>query len=354
MAVKKTGSLDAVSQLRRYAMNVQALSGAELRALEARAQSGDSAARDRLVESCLIYVVSMAMNFQRRGVPLDELINLGNEALVGASRRFDGTRGASFSTFAGRRIRGAMMDALRSNLRWGLVGRSEYEKHQRIVEIEERLTAVLERRPTAGEIADQGGGLDIDDVAKYQQLVLNQLSLDALVYSSERGNDGDDSDVPLVDTIESPDPWPDEAIVERSDITFVVHTAWSVLTAQQMMVLYLYYGLAGCIPITLKEIAEVMELSESRVSQLRTRAVEKLKGVDWIQAEHNGNGSLHVPWAIDQETDIAVLAAIDRLTTQLGRAPIPYEVSWELHGQIKEWEVEAIAQAADARERVAV
>ncbi len=287
MKVKKTGSLDAVSQLRRHTRNVPIPSIAEQRRLEARAQSGDSDARDRLVDACLHYMVSVAMEFQGRGVALDDLIDAGSEAVAWAWQRFDYTRGVSFFRFAQQRITGAMKDALRSSARQGHVDRSMYEIHRFIVAIEAQLAQVLGRWPTAVEIAREDPSLDVDDVARCRHLDYNQLSLNAWVYPPEHES-GDDQDITWLERTANPDPWPDKGVEDRSTFEFIVRVARRALSAREMMVLSLYYWLDGQEPITLEHIGHRLGVSESGAGQLKDRAIQKLQRLAWLLLEGNG------------------------------------------------------------------
>ena len=99
MRVKDPGK-DA---LQRYLADVAQslpLSADKERALASRIKRGDEAARNELVEANLRFVITMALKYQNRGVPLEDLVNVGNIGLITAAERFDGTRGFKFISYA--------------------------------------------------------------------------------------------------------------------------------------------------------------------------------------------------------------------------------------------------------------
>jgi len=209
----------------------------------------------------------MAINFPR-SVELCDLINTGVIGLIEAFHNFDPDRGVKFETYAVPRIRGAILDELRS-LDW--VPRSTRAKAR---EIERALLAFENehgRPPTDQELAVMLGlsveelHLSLDDVSK-----TTLLSLDELIFREE-----DNRQVPRIDTVE------DEGAniilhnLERNELQAFLVIAIERLTEQEKLVIALYYFEE----LTLKEIGEVMKISESRVSQIHTKAVLKLRGM---------------------------------------------------------------------------
>ena len=209
----------------------------------------------------------MAINFPR-SVELCDLINTGVIGLIEAFHNFDPDRGVKFETYAVPRIRGAILDELRS-LDW--VPRSTRAKAR---EIERALVAFENengRPPTDEELAAILGltvdelHLSLEDVSK-----TTLLSLDELIFREE-----DNRQVPRIETVE------DEGAniilrnLERSELQAYLVIAIDRLTEQEKLVIALYYFEE----LTLKEIGEVMKISESRVSQIHTKAVLKLRGM---------------------------------------------------------------------------
>ncbi len=231
----------------------------------------DPAVRRRLLNRYLPLVRNvagrMAINFPR-SVELCDLINTGVIGLTEAFKKFDPDRGVKFETYAVPRIRGAILDELRS-LDW--VPRSTRAKAR---EIERALLAFENqegRAPTDEELAKK---LDVgiqdlhyalEDVSK-----TTLLSLDEMIFRED-----DNRQVPRIETVEDAKANTTLKKLERSELQAFLVLAIDRLTEQEKLVIALYYYEE----LTLKEIGEVMKISESRVSQIHTKAVLKLRGM---------------------------------------------------------------------------
>ena len=209
----------------------------------------------------------MAINFPR-SVELCDLINTGVIGLIEAFRNFDPDRGVKFETYAVPRIRGAILDELRA-LDW--VPRSTRAKAR---EIEKALLGFeneFGRPPSDEELAAMLGitveelHLSLEDVSK-----TTLLSLDEMIFREE-----DNRQVPRLETVEDENANIILKDLERNELQAFLVIAIDRLTAQEKLVIALYYYEE----LTLKEIGEVMKISESRVSQIHTKAVLKLRGM---------------------------------------------------------------------------
>jgi len=207
----------------------------------------------------------MALGFPK-SVELNDLISTGVIGLIEALKNFDPDRGVKFETFAVPRIRGAILDELRS-LDW--VPRSTRAKAREIDRSTVRLENKLGRVPTQGELAEDMKISPDDLLAALEDVSgTTLLSLDELVYREE-----DNRQVPRVETLESPK---NESIlgdIERQELRAYLINAISGLSEQEKLVIALYYYEE----LTLREIGEVMSISESRVSQIHTKSVGKLR-----------------------------------------------------------------------------
>jgi RNA polymerase sigma factor for flagellar operon FliA len=232
-------------------------------------KSRDPHLRDRLI---LTYAPLVKFVAGRVGASLpahvdeQDLVSYGLLGLIGAIERFDPEREIKFETFAMARIRGAIIDELRS-LDW--VPRSVRTRARQI----ERAIAVLERElmraPTDAEIAKKLGvsGDELEDSLRE----ISRTSIAALdeLWSPSGGGD----QIALIDTIEDgsgPDP---ESSLELTEIKEALAEAISVLPEREKLVVTLYYYEE----LTLREIGEVLGVTESRVSQLHTKAILRLK-----------------------------------------------------------------------------
>lgn len=236
---------------------------------EAYYHSNDPEVRQDLLNHYLPLVRNvagrMALGFPK-SVELNDLISTGVIGLIEALKNFDPDRGVKFETFAVPRIRGAILDELRA-LDW--VPRSTRAKAREIDRSTVKLENQLGRVPTQGELAADMKISQSDLLAALEDVSgTTLLSLDELVYREE-----DNRQVPRVETLESPK---NESIlgdIERQELRAYLINAISSLSEQEKLVIALYYYEE----LTLREIGEVMHISESRVSQIHTKSVGKLR-----------------------------------------------------------------------------
>ncbi|MBU0983201.1 MAG: FliA/WhiG family RNA polymerase sigma factor [candidate division Zixibacteria bacterium] len=209
----------------------------------------------------------MAMGFPR-SVELTDLINTGVIGLVEAFGNFDPERGVKFETYAVPRIRGAILDELRA-LDW--VPRSTRAKSREIDRAMVSLENELGRQPEKPELAERLN-FTMDELHKALDDVscTNILSLDEVVYPED-----DNRQVPRIETVQEQGKPSILGEIEKGEMRSFLVTAIDRLTEQEKLVIGLYYFEE----LTLKEIGEVMVISESRVSQIHTRAVKKLRGM---------------------------------------------------------------------------
>ncbi|MFM2053386.1 MAG: hypothetical protein RL456_1423 [Pseudomonadota bacterium] len=196
-------------------------------------------------------------------VELDDLIQVGMIGLTDALSRFDVKQGVQFETFATQRIRGAMLDELRGG-DW--MSRSN-RKHQRDIEAAvHRLEQRLGRPPLEGEIAREMG-LSLGD---YQDL-LNRVRGTQLVYLEDMGGDDGDSDYldrHVADTDADPLSRLNDRRMREALVEAIKH-----LPEREQYVMSMYYEE----DMNLKEIAAVLGVTESRVCQLHSQSIARLR-----------------------------------------------------------------------------
>ncbi|UCD17102.1 MAG: FliA/WhiG family RNA polymerase sigma factor, partial [Candidatus Zixiibacteriota bacterium] len=209
----------------------------------------------------------MAIGFPR-SVEMSDLINTGVIGLVEAFSNFDPDRGVKFETYAVPRIRGAILDELRA-LDW--VPRSTRARSREIERAVISLENDIGRPPSNEELADRLG-YTVDELMLAMGDVSNSslLSLDETVYKEE-----DNHQVPRIETVKDSSRNSALGDLEKLELRAFLVTAMDKLTEQEKLVIALYYFEE----LTLKEIGEVMSISESRVSQIHTRAVAKLRNM---------------------------------------------------------------------------
>jgi RNA polymerase sigma factor FliA len=232
--------------------------------------SGDERARERLVVaySPLVKYVAGRMS---SGLPAHveeaDLISYGLGGLISAIERFDLTREIKFETYAITRIRGAIIDELR-NLEW--VPRSVRARAREIERVNMKLEARLQRAPTDEEMATE---LEVS-VDEFQESLL-QISTSTIVALDELWSvqDATGDQVSLLDTLPDRDAPNPEQLVDQSELRDRIADAIAALPEREKLVVALYYYEN----LTLREIGEVLGVTESRVSQLHTKAVLRLR-----------------------------------------------------------------------------
>jgi len=227
-------------------------------------QTRDSGLRDQLVEKHLVLVKYSAVRIARRlphHLGLDDLYSAGLFGFLAAIEDFDVDRGVEFAAYATRRIRGAIFDELR-RLDW--VPRAVRRKVREAERAMDVLGTRLGRQPTDEEIAIELG-ITIEEYHRTLSDGMAVLSLDA-------APPGEDSVAPL-DTLEdsrSPNPLLATATKERRQI---LSRLIETLPEKQRQVLALYYAEE----LTMREVGDVLGVTESRVSQLHSSAILRLR-----------------------------------------------------------------------------
>jgi RNA polymerase sigma factor FliA len=233
-------------------------------------EEGDQQARERLVlaYSPLVKYVAGRMS---SGLPAHveeaDLISYGLLGLISAIERFEPEREIRFETFAVTRIKGSIIDELRS-LDW--VPRSVRAKAREIEQANAKLEHRLQRAPTDSEMAAE---LDCTQDELQESLVRiansSVVALDELWTVSDSSGD----QVSLLDTIPDPDAADPVRELDLTDMKDRLADAIARLPEREKLVIALYYYEN----LTLREIGEVLGVTESRVSQLHTKAVLRLK-----------------------------------------------------------------------------
>jgi RNA polymerase primary sigma factor len=236
--------------------------------LAKRIKKGDQAALERLTESNLRFVVSVAKQYQGQGLSLGDLINEGNLGLIKAANRFDETRGFKFISYAVWWIRQSILQALAEQSR---VVRLPLNRVGALNKIGKALSALeqeYEREPSATEIADQleMTPFEVSDTLKISG---KHLSLDAPFNQDENSR--------LLDVLENDElPAPDNSLLSES-LKIEVQRALATLTRREAEVVSLYFGLGREHPLTLEEIGERFRLTRERVRQIKEKAIKRLR-----------------------------------------------------------------------------
>ncbi len=234
--------------------------------LSARIQAGDEQAYHRLVEANLRFVVSVAKQYQNRGLDLIDLINEGNIGLMKAARRFDHTRGFKFISYAVWWVRQQIMQAISDHGRIVRLPLNQVSVLGRIGKAKSSFLQENEREPTDAELAEI---LTVEEgkIGSIINLDTTGVSLDKTLT--------DDSRDTLLDIIPDEDAPQADGALEQESLQNDINTAMVVLEPRERDILKLSFGL-GCAQMTMEEISELLSLTRERVRQLKMRAIRKL------------------------------------------------------------------------------
>ncbi|MGB4268492.1 MAG: RNA polymerase sigma factor WhiG [Spirochaetota bacterium] len=234
------------------------------------AKTQDQAIRDYFVVKyapLVKYVAGKIAMGMPSSIEFDDLVSYGVFGLIDAISKFDPERGIKFKTYAMTRIRGAIFDELRS-IDW--IPRSIRQKakqiEQAIADLENKLGRTVEDEEIAKEL-----GITVEEF----QSLLNKLSGTAMLSLNDIWYVGDENDeLSILETLEAPDTLNPDVMIEKEEIRDYIVDAIKKLPDKEKKVIVLYYYE----DLTLKEIGEVLEVTESRVSQLHTKAIMRLRG----------------------------------------------------------------------------
>jgi RNA polymerase sigma factor for flagellar operon FliA len=236
--------------------------------------TGDPEARAQLLERYLglVHHVAREVGARTPAVELGELESAGSIGLVRALDSFDLSRGLAFSTYAVRRIRGAMLDDLRSR-DW--TPRSVRARNRKLLAVTATLQGRLGRAPEPGEIA---AALEIDLETYWQW---KGAAEGGVMVSFDAAPPGSHSALTLGETINDPEAaLPGQELADR-EAAQGLRQAIGMLPEKERILLGMYYYEE----LNLRQIAEVLHVTESRVSQIRTQALRRLRVRLTLQAD---------------------------------------------------------------------
>jgi RNA polymerase sigma factor FliA len=210
------------------------------------------------------YIASRVIIGKSKYIDFEDLVGYGMIGLMDAMNKFDESRGMKFSTYASIRIKGAMIDEIRRN---SPISKGAMDKLNRYNEAVEELQCKLLRDPSDEEVANRMkvNRSELGEIEGYINYI-SLVSLEDILFS-------EDDDMPLIGTIEDRNsPNPERDLEEKEELEYL-GKAIETLNEKDKTVLSLYYHEE----LTLKEIGKVLEVSESRVCQLHSRAIMHLR-----------------------------------------------------------------------------
>jgi RNA polymerase primary sigma factor len=256
---------DALQLFLREAGRSPLLTAAQEVVLAKQIERGDPTAKQRMIQSNLRLVVSIAKNYRNQGLPFLDLIQEGTLGLIRAVEKFDWRRGYKFSTYATWWIRQAVARALADKARVIRMPVHIVERMHKMNRVERHLWTELGREPTLEEIAE-AANLPIEH-AKEVRSVPRASSLDAPV--------GEDEDAVVGDFVSANEPLPDE-LVEDTLRSELLAAALRSLPPRHRDVIVLRYGLDEVEPRTLEQIGRTLGITRERVRQIEVEALARL------------------------------------------------------------------------------
>jgi len=238
--------------------------------LSKKIQMGDDLALEKLTKANLRFVVSVAKQYQNRGLSLQDLINEGNLGLLKAAKRFDHTKGFKFISYAVWWIRQTIHQALAENSRLVRLPVNKINAIHKISQATSRLEQEYGREPTAEEISEMTK-ITESDVRLSQQNYARTISMDAPL-------GGEDDDGSMYDVTKDEDAVSPEGELLKESLKVEITRTLSTIPTREADVLKYYFGLSSVQPpLLIEEIARRLEISPERVRQIKDKAIRRLR-----------------------------------------------------------------------------
>lgn len=238
--------------------------------LALKAKNGDKKARERLINSNLRFVVSIAKKFRGQGMPLEDLINEGNIGLMTAVDKFEPEKGYHFISYAVWWVRQAILKALAEQSR---PVRLPLNRSNELIQIVRAKNDLIHNKgisdPTVDEIA-AASGLDVTLVKNLLEVTRDMISFDSPIKGDEEG------DSSYFDFVEDKTQSPEDDVVNHM-MEKDVRGLLSVLGDKERDIIEKRYGFNGNEPMSLKAIGDEYNLTKERIRQIEKAALQKLR-----------------------------------------------------------------------------
>lgn len=242
--------------------------GDEQAELAIKARGGDQRAMNKLVESNLRFVLSIAKDYSWSGIPLEELSSEGNIGLIKAVGKFDETKGVKFISYAVWWIRQSIMQSIYENGNTVRLPINKINNISKINKASDKLYHKLDREPTiqeivgATELTEKEVKISVNDTMSY-------VSIDDKIKDGSDSEIGDFIPGETMDDIDTQ--------INLNSLKEQINSVFEGLSAREIRILNMHFGLNGCYEMSLKEIGEELDLTNERVRQIKEFALKKLR-----------------------------------------------------------------------------
>ena len=230
-------------------------------------RKGDRKALERLTKANLRFVVSVAKQYQNKGLSLPDLINEGNLGLIKAAERYDETRGFKFISYAVWWIRQSILQAIAEQSRIVRLPLNQVGSVNRIARELNKFEQENERKPSVEEMADR---IDLPEekIAEAMKINTNHVSMDAPFA------DGEDNS--LLDVLPNTDSPSTDNVLDQESLRTEIGRVLDVLNDREQKVIKAFFGI-GMQEMTLEEIGDKYNLTRERVRQIKEKAILRLR-----------------------------------------------------------------------------
>lgn len=230
-------------------------------------KKGDRKALERLTKANLRFVVSVAKQYQNKGLSLPDLINEGNLGLIKAAERYDETRGFKFISYAVWWIRQSILQAIAEQSRIVRLPLNQVGSVNRIARELNKFEQENERKPSVEEMADR---IDLPEekIAEAMKINTHHVSMDAPFA------DGEDNS--LHDFLPNTDSPSTDNVLDQESLRTEIGRVLDVLNDREQKVIKAFFGI-GMQEMTLEEIGDKYNLTRERVRQIKEKAIRRLR-----------------------------------------------------------------------------
>ncbi|MCF0261445.1 MAG: sigma-70 family RNA polymerase sigma factor [Sphaerochaetaceae bacterium] len=272
-AYNNVNELDSLSLYLKEIERIPLLSREEEYQLSLKAKDGSSCARERLVNANLRFVVSIAKQYQNRGLSLMDLISEGNIGLLTAIDKFEPDKGYHFISYAVWWIRQAILKAIGEKSR---MIRLPMNKSAVLIQVVQAKADIEKDGNDEASIEDiaLACNLDVQEVQEILSISREVSSLDAPVSDEKDSNFGD--------FIESDNPRPEDLVLDEA-MKASIYRVLNTLSDKEKEIISLRFGLNNKKALSLKEIGEIFNLTKERIRQIEKKVLTKLANNEEVQ-----------------------------------------------------------------------